>query len=684
MASTFSTNVAGKIKEIKLDSKKGYQALFEVISNAIYSIAHSLPDISDGAIEVSIERDFVQQMDTQLSGDELSKLAPVKSIIITDNGEGFTKGNFKSFLTCYSEQKLKEGGKGIGRFTCLKVFDYVSVSSVFKDDLNNKLFLRRFDFYPKNELENESLEETQSPQTTTVTLQNIKRQYADFFPTDLTALADLIIEHFFINCITGTLPKIYLNDPINGRLCVNEYYENSIKHEVHTENFSIYDETFTIYHVISSIVKYSNKAYLCADNRTTSTKIDLRKYIHNLQSNISSSDGEKKWYFAYVTGDYLNKIVNSERTELLFPPEDKTGIGITDITLDTFTKYLTKTISAYLEKELDDIEKEKKKRIDDYINTKAPKYRKLRTYRPDFYHSIPNDINDKNLDMELYKEQQKWELEIAEQGCELFEHAKRYNPDQIEELKRKYLDGVTAIGQSCLAEYIAKRKAILDIFSNALSQDPKTQRYSLEEVVHKLICPMISTSDELDYDDMSLWLIDERLAYHYYLASDKTLKSQEPLENSSTKETDLAIYQASLVFNDTDMNVPFNALTIVEFKRPMRDDYDEKENPITQVLDYIVLLRSGKAKTRTGRPISGYMESIPIYVYIIADLTESLTKLCDSRDFIATPDREGYFKYHDKYKAYIEILSYNKLYTNASQRNKVLFEKLFKPSGSQV
>ena len=35
MASTFSTNVAGKIKEIKLESKKGYQALFEVISNAL-------------------------------------------------------------------------------------------------------------------------------------------------------------------------------------------------------------------------------------------------------------------------------------------------------------------------------------------------------------------------------------------------------------------------------------------------------------------------------------------------------------------------------------------------------------------------------------------------------------------------------------------------------------------------
>ena len=679
MASTFSTNVAGKIKEIKLESKKGYQALFEVISNAIYSITHSLSNISDGAIEVTIERNYVQQMDVQLSKEELSKRAPVKNIIVTDNGEGFTEANFKSFLTCYSEQKLKEGGKGIGRFTCLKVFDYVSVSSVFGED---ELFLRRFDFYPKNELENETLEKTQAPRTTSITLHNIKNAYADYFPTDLTHLADLIIEHFFINCVTGTLPKIFLNDQINGRLCVNDHYGNSVKHEVQIENFSIYDETFTIYHVISSLVKYSNKAYLCADNRTTSPQIDLRKYIQNLQSNISSEDGEKKWYFAYVTSNYFNNIVNSERTELVFPSEDKHGVGVTDIKLETFIDYLAKAIFIHLKKELVDMEKEKKKRIDNYINTKAPKYRKLRTYRPNFYRNNPNDINDKNLEMELYKEQQKWELEIAKQGCELFEHSKRYNADQIEELKLKYLDGVTAIGQSCLAEYIAKRKAILDIFSNALSQDPKTQRYSLEEVVHKLICPMISTSDELDYDDMSLWLIDERLAYHYYLASDKTLKSQAPIENSSTKETDLAIYQASLVFNDTDMNVPFNALTIVEFKRPMRDDYDEKENPITQVLDYIVLLRAGKAKTRTGRPISGYMESIPIYVYIIADLTESLTKLCDSRDFIATPDREGYFRYHDKYKAYIEILSYNKLYTNASQRNRVLFEKLFKPSGS--
>jgi len=32
MSSKFSTNVEGKIHEIRLDAKKGYQALFEVIN----------------------------------------------------------------------------------------------------------------------------------------------------------------------------------------------------------------------------------------------------------------------------------------------------------------------------------------------------------------------------------------------------------------------------------------------------------------------------------------------------------------------------------------------------------------------------------------------------------------------------------------------------------------------------
>lgn len=36
---------------------------------------------------------------------------------------------------------------------------------------------------------------------------------------------------------------------------------------------------------------------------------------------------------------------------------------------------------------------------------------------------------------------------------------------------------------------------------------------------------MQTTSDEIELDDMNLWLIDDRLAYHHFLASDKLLKN---------------------------------------------------------------------------------------------------------------------------------------------------------------
>lgn len=672
MPSTFSTNVEGKIHEIRLDAKKGYQALFEVISNSIYSINNS--NQTDGRIDIQIERDIIYQAQIGVSLEQQKEQQKVNNIIVTDNGDGFTLENFNSFLTCYSDLKQNKGGKGVGRFTCLKVFDFEEVSSVYEE--NGKLYKRSFIFEPKNELKNEQNVETADKKLTTIKLTNIKTKYKFDFPTDLKVLADLIIEHFFIDFITGKIPNIYIHDECNGTLWINKYYKEEAEYEVEKISFEILDKNFDIYHVKASNINKSNKLYLCADNRKVS-HIDLRKHIPNLQSNISNDDGKKKWYFAYLTSEYLNEMVNSERTEFNFPDEDKTDMGFIDISLDTLTGKTIKIISSFLEKDLQIIEKEKRDRIDRYIFTKAPKYRQLQKYYPNFYLNIPNDAKDDKLEMALYSTQRDWEKEIKKKGLELSKKAKKYNADEIETLKNEYFQGVSAIGKSSLADYICKRKAILDILDCSLSTNPETQKYSLEEVVHKLICPMIATSDDLEYEDMNLWIIDEKLSYHYYLASDKTLKSQEPIESNSTKETDLAIYHAGLTFNNTPKTMPYQALTIVEFKRPMRDDYNNSDNPIQQVLDYISLIREGKAKDKNGRLISGQLENLPIYVYIIADITSTLKKICIDNNFTTTPDNEGYFTYHSNRKAYIEIISYKKLLENAQQRNQMLFDKLF-------
>ena len=86
-----------------------------------------------------------------------------------------------------------------------------------------------------------------------------------------------------------------------------------------------------------------------------------------------------------------------------------------------------------------------------------------------------------------------------------------------------------------------KRKAIIDLLEKALEVEPSGS-YSLESRIHRIICPMQVSSDEVKLDDMNLWLIDDRLAYHHYLASDKFLSKLPVLENDTQKRTDLIVF----------------------------------------------------------------------------------------------------------------------------------------------
>lgn len=50
---------------------------------------------------------------------------------------------------------------------------------------------------------------------------------------------------------------------------------------------------------------------------------------------------------------------------------------------------------------------------------------------------------------------------------------------------------------------------------------------------------MRQTSEDIGLDKCNLWLIDERLAFHDYLASDKTLSSMPITDSNENKEPDL-------------------------------------------------------------------------------------------------------------------------------------------------
>ena len=60
-------------------------------------------------------------------------LSDVTGFDILDNGIGFTNEHRDSFDTLYTDRRIAEGGKGFGRFTCLKYFEDLRVKSVYKE-----------------------------------------------------------------------------------------------------------------------------------------------------------------------------------------------------------------------------------------------------------------------------------------------------------------------------------------------------------------------------------------------------------------------------------------------------------------------------------------------------------------------------------------------------------------------
>jgi len=244
-----------------------------------------------------------------------------------------------------------------------------------------------------------------------------------------------------------------------------------------------------------------------------------------------------------------------------------------------------------------------------------------------------------------------------------------------------YCKEITAISRISLSEYVIRRRVILDLLKVAIERGADGS-YANESQIHSIICPMRYTSDEINFEEMNLWIIDERLAYHNFLASDKQTRELPQVDSQSKDRMDIAIFDEAFSFADKES--PYNSITIIEFKRPNRDGLNKEEtDPIRQVLRYVKEIKDGKHKKANGRPF-GNVQNTAFYCYIIADLTDSMIDAAKGSNLNPTPDNEGFFGFNQNYGAYIEIISYDKLWKDAEDRNRVLFDKLFKPRPREI
>lgn len=238
------------------------------------------------------------------------------------------------------------------------------------------------------------------------------------------------------------------------------------------------------------------------------------------------------------------------------------------------------------------------------------------------------------------------------------------------------MDKLKEDAMSSLAEYVARRKSILEIFEVGMRfKDVEDMDSHYEKVVHGIICPLSSTSDDLGYEDHNLWLLDDRLAFYTYFNSDKRMDKQVRVEGKDGDRPDITLFDLGLGFNSDDYSQP---ITIVEFKRPKRDDYTLSDNPISQVRSYVEKLRSKKEVIKfDGTPLRTIGEDTPFTCHIVADLEPSLLSVMKQLgQFSQRAGTSSYYWWDPNYKTFIEISSFREVIQSAKVRNNAFFKHL--------
>ena len=370
----------------------------------------------------------------------------------------------------------------------------------------------------------------------------------------------------------------------------------------------------------------------------------------------------------YISGEYLDSIVNSTRTSFEYDEKDN-QISMYGTGNETIIHTALEYVKVYLSDYIDDIDKQKRRDIDNYAES-HPQYRYLLNIKPEVYDKIPAGLSSENLELELHKEVQKWETEIKKKEFQL-EHTSSIDSETYDSLYEEYWAEITELSKTCLAEYVTRRKTLLKMLEDALTiQD--SGNFKKESVIHSIICPMRHTSDDVSFEEMNLWVVDERMAYHRYLASDKTLKSMPVIDSNSTKEPDIAIFDQAFAYSDSDE--PFSSITLIEFKKPDNDG----KNPWDQVGQYIDLIRSGSKKKSNGQSFI-VNDGTVFRCYVICDLTDKMKPHCVNAGLLKTADNLGYAGFNAGRHAYYKAISYQKLISDAKKRNEILFDKLFNP-----
>jgi hypothetical protein len=663
-----NVNIRRVVENIRANTTV-YTPIVEVVVNAIQAI-ESLNE-HEGNISIRVQRAAQFEVD--------GSLPEVRSFEVRDNGVGFTDENRESFDTLYSELRISEGGKGFGRFTCLRYFEDVQVESVYWDKDRPKL--RQFSMGKGNDIIiNERVTDSAENHSGTLVRLSVLKEGKSIdkrLETIARNLVEKLLPYFITNnyvCPEITLSEADGTDAIK----LNDFVSNQLSAVI--REVRVPDNTFSLHGVGADEAfavrvfklyypkNQKSKISLVAHKREVSgsaVHVYIPEFIDDFfERNGTGTENHERNYIvkAYVFGQYLDRYVSLERAGFDFEVEHDIlhGISQTDIELQAAT--IAKDAVG------PDIvlrQERKKERVQSYIDDQAPWHKgMLETID---LSAMPYNPSNEEIDSRLHKEKFRQEAQIKKDVTQLLSES------SLGALQRNVLEIIGKIlgtSKNDLVHYIALRRNILDLFGKSLNADDRGI-YASEGLVHDIIFPRKTDSDVTSFEDHNLWILNESLNFTKYVSSDL------PLNGKGTDRPDLLVYNKRILFRGD--NEPSNPITIFEFKKPQRDDFanaSAREDPVQQIVRYVNDIRDGKYQTPQGRPM--LVESnTPFYGYVVCDITSKVKRWLErEKNFKPMPDRLGWFQFLENINLYIEVIGWEKVLRDAQMRNQVFFQKL--------
>jgi hypothetical protein len=636
--------------------KQWYMALAEAITNSFDSIEDSG---RTGKIEVLLGR----QKDL-LSQEGLSDR--IQTVVVRDNGIGFDEANFTAFITPDSLHKLKRGGKGLGRLMCLQAFQRLNITSTYKDQDAWKS--RDFKFQCESpQLEASLTDSKKEEYVTEVRLENLRSEYDSAATVDIDKIAGWLAEHFLPALVEKPkwLDSLVLKDGKQERDLTSMVKGGSRW----THDFTLQGYTFSASCYSVQNGDKADKVRLVASGRVVNANTrEMEYYLPHLPSVADS-----KTHVIIVRSPFFDEHVNDARNGVSF--SDDSEPGILDITASQFREHLGELLKTPLKERLNQSIEQFKKRIHEVVAKDASYYMPLLSgyFESKEFTSLSKSAKNEEILASLDAYKRKETISLKKESRRVSK-LKSESSDYWESAK-KLTDKVELQKKVALAEYVSLRKIILERLEELL-EVKDTKRAHLEEAIHNLVFPQRTDSESDPGINHQLWIVDERLESHRYLASDK------PMDGKKGDRPDLLIaLDAPGAFGSDPYakTSGYERIVLVEFKRPLKDltKVATDDLPHRQMMRYAEQILEEKAvHAKSGRPIK-VSPDVRFYFYAVCELPKKLLqKLTRDEHFMPSPTGDGAFAVANNGTYYMEYLSLGKLLEDAKARNIAFFKRL--------